>query len=305
MKNVVKANIAVFLSILTINLQALTILVPKAPPAIVVVKALENSKDIKVHFYKDVISEVIPKIVREKEYLYVLPVNLAAKLHNRGKKLKIVTVTTMGLLSAVSTDKNINRVEDFDGKRVYIGSPGSSPDIIARYFFKRYKIKPQIVYSSSPEIAKMMIAGKVKYAILPEPFASFVIGNGDGKRVSDLRRDWKELHSQSDGMPQAVIVCSENVYKKYSKEIGMFQSSLETAVLWVNKNPEKASLLGVEKIGFSMDVKAIENAISTMNLVSLSGKKAEEEIRCFLRKLISIEPKSVGGKIPDDSFFKR
>lgn len=76
----------IFILLTAVSIQALTVVVPKAPPAIPLVKAASGKSNIKLVFYRNVLTEVLPRIVRGERAVYMIPVNVAAKLRNRGKK---------------------------------------------------------------------------------------------------------------------------------------------------------------------------------------------------------------------------
>ncbi|MCK5808796.1 ABC transporter substrate-binding protein, partial [bacterium] len=241
----------------SIHLSALTILAPKAPPSIPLLKVAESDKEVKIVFYTDLLSQVIPKIVQNKDVLFIMPTNVAAKLKNRGKNLKLIGVLSDGLLSIVSSEKGVTKVGHLSGQKVMIGAPGSSPDIIARHFFKTHNASPTILYRSTPEIAKLFIAGRIKNAVLPEPYASFVLAKTKNSvRVAELK-----------GNPQVALIGSEATLKKHNKEIESLVQSYKNAVLWVNKHPHNAALLGKKKMNLKMSIPVIESAIPRMNLV--------------------------------------
>jgi len=174
-----------------------------------------------------------------------------------------------------------------------IGAPGSSPDIIARDFFKTHHSSPKIIYRATPEIAKLFIAGRVKNAVLPEPYASFVLSKTDNSvRVAELF-----------GNPQVALVGSETVIKKHRAEINSLILLYKKAVLWVNKDEVSAAKLGKEKMGLRMSGEVIKAAIPRMNLIFISGKEYEKEVKKYLLRLQATDSKSIGGHLPDEKFF--
>lgn len=294
LKMYIKSVIAALMMLFSIHLSALTILAPKAPPSIPLLKIAQSDKRVKIVFYTDLFSQVIPKILQKKDILVIMPTNVGAKLKNRGKNLKLIGVLSDGLLSIVSSEKGVTNVAHLSGKKVTIGAPGSSPDIIARHFFKTHNSSPTILYRSTPEIAKLFIAGRIKNAVLPEPYASFVLAKTKNSvRVAELK-----------GNPQVALIGSEETLKKHKKEIENLVLSYKDAVLWVNKNPHDAAVLGKKKMNLMMTIAVIEAAIPRMNLVFRRGAESLKELKEFLLKMHSADKKSIGGRLPDEKFFK-
>ena len=294
LKTHIKSVLAALVMLFSIHLSALTILAPKAPPSIPLLKIAKSEKNIKILFYTDLLAEVLPKILQKKDVLVIMPTNVAAKLKNKGKNLKLIGVLSDGVLSIVSSEKGVTNVAHLSGKKMMIGAPGSSPDIIARHFLKTHNSSPTILYRSTPEIAKLFIAGRIKNAVLPEPYASFVLAKTKNSvRVAELK-----------GNPQVALIGSEETLKKHKKEIENLVLSYKNAVSWVNKNPHAAAVLGKKEMGLRMAVAVIEAAIPRMNLVFRRGSDSLRELKEFLLKMHSADKKSIGGRLPDEKFFK-
>ena len=64
--------------------------------------------------------------------LVAMPSNVAANLYNRGVPLKLLDITTWGLLWMVSRESGLKTLADFRGKEVVMPFRGDMPDIIFR-----------------------------------------------------------------------------------------------------------------------------------------------------------------------------
>ena len=297
------ALFALLIFVMSSSFARLSILAPKAPPTIPLLKMAADDPELDVLLYNDAVSEVLPKILKGQKNLAVLPTNLAANLYNKGQKIKLLGVTSMGILYIVSTDSQVKSITDLNAKPVSIGEPGTSPDVIARTLFARENIKPVIQYSSSSEIARFFIAGKIRMAVLPEPLATLVLSaNTNGQRICDLRAEWKEL-GLGRGIPQVGIIVPSEMLSESNEEIHSFTLKYFDAANWVLSHKKEAATLAEKKLGMGLSSEIYEKAIPNMNLIYLSGKDAAPDLKAYYQVLLDNDPASVGDRLPDDDFF--
>lgn len=199
--------------IMVIMLFPLEIMVPKAPPAIPLIK-LQEEGVVKINYYTNAKTEVLPDIIKGKDKLFIIPVNLGAKLYNSGKDIELLGVVSEGLLSIVSSDESVKSITDLNDKKLYIGARGSSPDVIARYVLGKNSVNANIEYRTSPEIAKLIIAGKIENAVLPEPLATLVMF-----KKKEIRRVLELKEKFNNEMPQVGIFCSKSFLKVIKKKL--------------------------------------------------------------------------------------
>ncbi|BDU51516.1 ABC transporter substrate-binding protein [Haliovirga abyssi] len=293
------------LFIITISAYSITIITPKAPPAIPILRAKENDSTINIQYYTNANTEVIPKIIKEKGNLYIIPSNVAAKLYNKGKDLKILGITSLGLVYLLSSDENINSIKDLNSKEIYIGAQGSSPDVIAQFAFAKNKVTPMIKYGSSQEITKMLLTNRIKTAVVPEPLASLVLSkNKKVKRVVKFTKEWKKIDSNLKGIPQVALVVPTKYYNKNKAKIDEILLNLKKSSDWVNSHKEEAAKLGKEKLQLSklFSAKIIFDSIDYMNLVFISKGESKYLIPYF-NHLKNINPKMIGGKLPNEKIY--
>lgn len=283
---------------------ALTVYAPKAPPTIPLLKTAEKIKSLRVVYYSDVQTEVIPRILKEKDGLYILPSNIAAKLYNKKIPVRVLGVTTLGFLYIITSDPKISRIEDLDGKSVSIGEPGSSPDVFARFLFNRKMIKPVIVYGSTPSITQYLIGGKISTAVLPEPYASMVLSkNPSSRRTIDLKAVSRPFIPGDPGIPQTVLAGKAEYIAVNKKEIAALVRAYRESVLYAEKYPKAVSRFSFEKLGINMTLESLESSLPYMNLTFLSGAEARSALTKYYRCLMQTDKQSVGEKIPDEKFY--
>lgn len=287
---------------ISINILAIDILLPKAPPSLPMVKATENLSDFNLTYYTDAVTEVVPNIIKEKDYLYVIPVNLGAKLYNKNKDLQLIGVLSDGLLSIISKD-NYNNIKDINNKTIFIGAQGSSPDVISRYIFSKNDMDMKINYRSSQEIFKLLISKKTDLAVLPEPLASLaLIKNKDLKR-SFIHKDlWKNINNSSS-IPQVALFAPKKVINLHKEEIEKLIASYKASLIWIDENKEAASEFGLKVLGLKMPKPAFTEAVKFMNLTFTEGKDSREDVEGYLKALMEVD-KNIISRLPGDDFYK-
>lgn len=276
-----KKLIASIFMIISLTVLGMEINAPKAPPSI----PLLAMKGIDINFYQDVSTEVVPKIIKKKGELYIIPVNVGANLYNKGMDIRLVGVTSTGLLSLLS--KEIKSVEELGGKKLYIGGQGSSPDVVMRNILDSMKISPEINNRSSGEIAKLAMAGRIDNLVLPEPLATMVLGkNKDFKRVAELKDLWKGRE-----IPQVGIFVMGKVYDEKSIEVDKFIKNYKKAL--GRKSEVKLLEKAKEEFSLGLSIGELEESIKYMNLTLDTG--CQESVEHYL--------KALGIKLPGDEFY--
>lgn len=298
-----KKLIFFLLLVISFSSFALDVYLPKAPPSLPLAKSAKNIKDLNLKYYNDVVTEVIPNIIKNEDALYVIPVNNGAQLYNKGKDLKLISVLSEGLLSIVSS-KNYANLKSLDKEEIYIGGQGSSPDTISNYLFKKNKIKPSIKYRSSTEIAKLIMTNQITTAVLPEPQASMVLDkNKNLKRVFILKNEWEKANGQNS-IPQVAIFASQSVINKNKNLINTLAKEYKNSLVWMNKNKNEAAKFGIEVFQVALSETAFENSIDNMNLVYIEGLVAKKSVDTYLNALKSIDANAMS-KIPGADFYKK
>jgi NitT/TauT family transport system substrate-binding protein len=285
--------------------KTLNIYVPSAPPALPLYKSAQSQQNLSIISYSSVASEAVPAIIRREKALFVIPTNTAATLYNKNEDLVIVGILSRGLLSLMSSEPGESSILDLRNKDIYIPAPGSSPDVIARYLFKREGVTPQIHYSSSPEIAKLIISGRIQRAVLPEPLASLAAAKSSGtvRKIADLSATWKSVNRGSKGIPQVALCCSGTFYKEHQREIKNLSESLTASVTWVNANPREAGEFGARSGGLKIPAAIIEMSIPSMNITWQKASDEKEDIESYLNALYEMDPKTTGGSLPDSGLY--
>ncbi|GLI56757.1 hypothetical protein PM10SUCC1_22710 [Propionigenium maris DSM 9537] len=263
-----KKIILLTFTFLQLNIWAIQVAAPKAPPSIPLL-----GMDIDLTLYQDVSTEGIPAIVRGRGDIYILPVNVGAKLYNKGADIKFLGATSEGLLSLLSSEAE--DLGELESKKLYIGGQGSSPDVITRTIMEERGIEADILYRSSPEIAKLLITGRIQNAILPEPLATMVLAkNPNIQRVEELKDLWP-----GEAIPQVGIFVLGSSLETKEKEVIEFIEGYKEALESIStEDIERA----IDEFNLKMSVEEFKSSLEYMNLTFERDRKSMDN---YLKKL--------------------
>jgi NitT/TauT family transport system substrate-binding protein len=81
-----------------------------------------------------------------------------------------------------------------------------------------------------------------------------------------------------------------------------FLADYATSVQFVNDQPDQAAPLIVAQ-GLAPNDDIAQQAIPRAHIVDLTGDQAKQAVSAYLAVLFAADPASVGGALPDDSFY--
>lgn len=240
----------------------------------------------------------------------IVPSYVAANLAARGEKVKLLNIMTKGLLQFIGRDGTLQSMQDLRGKKIILPFKNDMPDLILQALCKKHDIKMadlDISYTATPpEALALFLQKKVDLALLPEPLVSVAIMRGklSGQaieRVFDIQQAWEQATQTQSGIPQAGLLVSEAFYQENGAFIQQLHSDLEQALTWSLAHPHEAASIGAKLI--PAPAAAIEASLPHANLVVQSTAQHQEDIMVFFKALYEMNPKIIGGKLPDSSLF--
>lgn len=241
-----------------------------------------------------------------------VPTYVGANLYNRGMDVKLINTLIWGILYMIGPDGEAVSWDSLRGQTVHVPFKGDMPDLVFRYLLKKNNLDPtkdvKIEYVSAPqELVGLLVAGKAKYAILPEHMATMSVmqGNKAGKKlgkVMSLQAEWAKATGKSPRIPQAGILVSGELIAKHPELVAELQKQFEQSVQFLNEKPKDAAAM-IAKYQDGLTPPIIESVIPSLNLQFVSAKDAKEELEFFFTELSTLSPEIIGGKLPDAGFY--
>lgn len=237
-----------------------------------------------------------------------LPTNAAAKLYNdTNGAIEILAVNTLGCLYLLNASGTaITSISELEGKTVY--TPSQNPSFIFKHICTKNNLNVNIVSNMTPQdLSAAMIKGDVEYAVLPEPLATATIGQAKTgpKQLTvtkdlDLTAEWDKI-APAGSLVQGCVVVRKAFLEEYPETVANFLTEYKASIEFLNNNvDEAAQMIETANIGKAA---AAKKAIPFCNVRYVDGDTMITAMKAYLEILHGIAPQSVGGKLPDDSFY--
>ena len=253
-------------------------------------------------------SEIVPKLTKGELDIAAVPANLASTLYNNTEgEIKLLAVNNLGVVYIVAKNEEIASVADLKGKTIFATGKGSTPEIALDYILTQNGIDPDndvtVEYRDEasailPELQKNESA----IALLPQPYVTVAASKVEGlKVVLDLNEEWEKLNPDC-GLVTGVIVVRKQFAEENPDAVKAFLDEYKASVETVLEDIPNAAAL-VAKHGIFDNAAVIEKAIPKCNLTFISGEDMKAPVSKYLGVSYEQNPKSIGGKLPEDDFY--
>lgn len=252
--------------------------------------------------------------LRGKADFIAIPTNVAANLYNKGVDIKLLNVSVWGILDMITRDKNKKTLKDFKGCEIAMPFRADMPDIVFQEIAKKEGLDPKkdfkLRYVSTPiDAMQLLIMRRVDNALLAEPAISMALRKThsfplkiiapDLYRSADLQKEWGEVFHVEGKIPEAGMAV---IGKKDPYLVKRFNEEYAKALKWYKTHPKKAGELTHKYIPMLLP-EAVSDSISHVQLEDVKAKDAQKDLDFFFNVLKGNNPKTIGGKIPDDGFY--
>lgn len=252
--------------------------------------------------------EVVAKIAKGEADIAAVPSNLAATLYQKTSgNVKLLAVSTLGVLYMLENGETIQSVEDLRGKTIYSTGQGSNPEYVLRYVLAQNGIDPDQdvtieFVEQNEELATLMVSGKATVAMVPEPLATTIqTKNADVRVALSMTEEWDALDSGSQLIMTGVIVRSDFL-EEHPSVVETFLREYEASIE-ATKTDVSGSAQLCEDYGIIASKAIAEQAIPRCNLTYIAGAEMKEKISGYYQVLFDANPASIGGAMPDDAFY--
>lgn len=237
----------------------------------------------------------------------VLPVNVAAKLYNATGRIRAAAVVGGGMVRFLSADQSLSDLSGLKGQEVAIGGQKATPDYLFRLLMEARGLAPGSGWTPNyslafPEIVASLASGRIRHAVLPEPFATqALMANPALRAPADLGALWKAQTGLSD-YPMSLLVVSAPLADTRRAALAAFLRAYRASVERCIAEPEATAALA-ERLELGMKAQVAAKAIPRSRYRWESALSARPEIERMLLVFLGYEAASVGGRLPDEAFY--
>lgn len=253
-------------------------------------------------------AEVQSTIISGNFDIAAVPVNLASVLYNKGADISFIGVATLGVLYVLENGNTINSVADLKGKTIYSTGQGATPEYALNFILEKNGLKVgedvTVEYlSDHAELASKLAANTVSIGVLPEPNVTSALlqKTGDLRIALNLTEEWDKVSDTT--LVQGVLVVSNKFLSEHPKAVETFLSEYKKSVNIITSDIEKGAEY-CEKYGIVPKAAVAKKAIPNCNISAMTGDDGVKAMKGMLEVLYKANPASVGGKLPEDNFYK-
>lgn len=291
----------------TINIASM-----KGPTSIGLVKLYSDSDNDLTHNHYNysvygAADEITGGLIKGEIDVAAVPANLASVLFNKTEGGIITAgINTLGVTYILTTDPNVNTLQDLKGKTIYATGQGTTPEYTLRHILSSNGIDPdkdvniQYYKEGSEVVANASLADNA-ILMLPQPYATIAMNQMENCRnIIDLNKEWSKI-SEDSNIVTGVIVVRKEFLENNREDFDKFLEEYGNSTEFANKNTEECAEL-LEKYDIFKAAIALK-AIPYCNVTLITGTAMKEQLIPYLQVLSDANPASVGGSIPDDTGF--
>lgn len=253
---------------------------------------------------------------RAPAHFVAMPSNVAANLYNRGVRLKLINVSTWGVLFMVSRQAGLKTLADFKGKEIVMPFRADMPDIVFQTLARQQGLDPakdfSLRYVASPlDAMQLLITRRADHALLAEPAASVALRKTRSFPVSviapelhrsvDLQAEWGRVLKRPPRIPQAGIVALGGMLERPDL-IAKVQQAYADALTWCEQQPEACGKLVASQVDM-LTPEGVADSVRVDNTAFVTAADARAELEYFFQLLTEKQSGLIGGKLPDAGFY--
>jgi NitT/TauT family transport system substrate-binding protein len=215
---------------------------------------------------------------------------------------------TGGASFIVHPDSQINSVDDFAGKRIAAPQIGNSQDVSLRNYLSENGLKPYqkggtviVLNISNPDIYTLFTKGEIDAAWIPEPWATILVQELNGKRLFYEEELWPENKFAS-----VLLIGRQEYVAAHPEVVATWLESHQQTANWINEHPQETRIIFnqfmLNTLGQTLSDNVVDEALE--NLV-ITTDSVNDSIYTFAQRADSLGYLGRDGYTLDGIFFDR
>lgn len=234
-------------------------------------------------------------MIKEETDIAVLPMVSAANLYNKGIDYRLAGCPIWGTLYLVE-----HASIDPADHTLHLFGAGTTPEMLTRHYLAQvdsdaYRL--DFTFGTPRELLQALYAGRVKRAVLSEPFIGMAQRRDSAFRVvADLNRLTAD---STEAFAQTAVVYHPSLQPVRHQ----LDSLLAQSCSFVNEHPQQAIEV-LEKQGLFAPGSLTPQTLKRCRIQYRTAEASRRSINSLLRLIYQYEPKAVGGRLPDNGFIQ-
>lgn len=253
--------------------------------------------------------ELLASVVSENLDIALVPANVASVLYNKTKGgISVIDINTLGVLYIVASDDSISSVADLKGRTLCLTGKGTSPDYVLHYLLSANGLSEDDVTleykSEAAEVAAVLKEQPDAIGLLPQPFVTAACAQNEALSiVLNLTEEWDKVQGEGGSRLVTGVTVVRNAFlQEHPEIIDTFLTEHKASADFSNENPDQASEL-IAALGIIEKAPVAKKALPYCNITCLTGEEMKAALSGYLQVLADQDPKSIGGKLPEDDFY--
>ena len=245
-----------------------------------------------------------------------VPSYVASVFYNKGVPVRLLNISAWGIMYIISADPDIHTLTDLKNQEVAIAYRNDMPDLVFRSLAGRQQFAPSedfaLTYRSNfPTVVQELLRGSIRHGLVTEPLASVAILKSRKMqpdtpmlyRAVDMQTEWGKAYDRKPRIPQAGV-CATPASLNDPDLVEAFQDAYRKATKWCVAHPEEAGAIVAKHIP-GLKTEPVAAALKHAGLQFVSASDARAEIEHFYSVLLALNPAKIGGKLPDNTFYRQ
>ena len=253
--------------------------------------------------------EVTNALINGDTDIAAIATNAAANLYAKSDgAIQVLAVNTLGVLYILEKGDAVHSIADLAGKTLYAPSntKGANPEHILNHLLEGNGVDPSdvnIEWLTPQEITAKMTSSDAGICMLPVPAATaLMVKDSSVREAISLSDAWQDL--EGSPLPMGCVVARTEYIEENPLGVEAFLAAYEKSIDYISDpaNSADASAL-VAQYGFAPNDKVAAKAIPQCSLTFVTGQDMRTMLEDYYTILFQVEPKSIGGGLPYDSFY--
>ena len=280
------------------------VLSPVGPTIVSLVGILEDKveteTEVNIAFWSS-FDQITAQLVTKDVDIVITPVALGELLYDKDMDVQLAAVTLWKSFYLVTKDLSVESMKDLADVEIYTPQgQGQTGDVLMRYEFNRLGVENfKIKYATPPEIIGLMATGKVKAAVLPEPFVSLALQKVKGSEIS---LDMQEIWGNATGVyrvPITGVLVRKEALESRPLEIVSTLNAIKESINYAMNNVDEAVEL-TTKYFSGMPAPIMKESLSRSEYGYATVLSVKDEVQQFMETVNAVDPSI---PVPDEGFY--
>ena len=253
--------------------------------------------------------EIVSAVSKGEADIAAVATNLASTLYNKTEGgVTVLAVNTGGVLYMLSNGEEINSIADLKGKTIYAPGQSANPEYILRYVLKGNGLDAEKdvtinFVAEGSELLTVWANDSDAIIMAPQPVATNLkMKNENAKTLFDMSEEWSKISGEESKLYMGCVIVRNEYLKENKGVVDTFLKEYKESIEKAISDVEGTAAL-CEKRGIIPKAAIAKQAIPYCGLTFVDGKELKDGLSGYLKVMYDANPKSVGGKLPEDNFY--